>query len=320
MLPLWQQILIRNLFHYSGRRVDEERAYLAKHDHVPKFLYKYRQFIKTHVDAAEQGELWLSAPEMFNDPFDTAIYFHPSRIEVEDLSPDEFLAAAERLRKEVEAGPVSRLPDIRNPIRLGDWFDRTFQDVLDKLPPGEKEAFREFVRKEIGTQGELQLRRMSNMFRKGFSVLSLSANARSVLMWSHYADSHRGFCLEYDFGSLPFESLHKRVCFPVFYRRKRTDASRYFAKGMRDFNRLFGQYLCMLKSEEWAYEQEWRMIVQGGPPNEPLNMHPPTALILGANAAPSHCQWAADFCAAREIPLRIATQNLHSFAIDISTL
>jgi hypothetical protein len=40
-------------------------------------------------------------------------------------------------------------------------------------------------------------------------VLSLSARFDSPLMWSHYADQHRGVCVEYDVSELTSTDLHE---------------------------------------------------------------------------------------------------------------
>ena len=104
-------------------------------------------------------------------------------------------------------------------------------------------------------------------------------------MWSHYSDSHRGFCIEYDFGSLPPADLRRRLCFPVLYRGKRTDATRSITRlDPTDFNNLFGQYLCLLKERQWSYEQEWRIIHAIGATlaNRQFVMPVPSAIILGS--------------------------------------
>jgi hypothetical protein len=104
---------------------------------------------------------------------------------------------------------------------------------------------------------------MTEQLRRGFSVLSLSENPVSKLMWSHYSDSHRGFCIEYNFAKLPYDDLRRRLCFPVFYTHKLRDATRYMAKtDFIDYNNLFGQFMW---SDDWAYEKEWRIVYAIGP-------------------------------------------------------
>ncbi|HET9641033.1 MAG TPA: DUF2971 domain-containing protein [Allosphingosinicella sp.] len=316
---MWQQILIRSLFHYSAERLDIERAFLIKHEHVPNRLFKYRNFNDYHLDALENDQLWMSSPDRFNDPFDTAIYFNSERFEMEDQDPGTFVAEMKAVSARSAAGEAPDIRPVANPIRTGDWLERVFGTLIEEVASESREALRAFIDAALGAIREAGIRRMSDYLRRGMSVLSLSENPASVLMWSHYSDSHRGFCIEYDLAALPYSDLRRRLCFPVFYRRKRTDATRYLAKQLRDFNNLFAHYLCLLKSDEWSYEREWRIVYAAGPdePNRPVMMPAPRSLILGANVSAVDRERAAVFCETRSIPLRIASQNLDTFRIDI---
>src|SRR3954468_16757813 len=51
-------------------------------------------------------------------------------------------------------------------------------------------------------------------------VCSLSEECRDLLMWGHYGDRHRGFCIRFEFGKDP------QICkmlFPVHYRPRVPD-------------------------------------------------------------------------------------------------
>jgi hypothetical protein len=155
-------------------------------------------------------------------------------------------------------------------------------------------------------------RQMREMFRSNFSVLSLSANPVSILMWSHYSNSHQGFCIEYDFGRLSPHDLIRRLCFPVLYRRKMTNATRYMANtGATDFNNLFGQYLCLLKSAGWAYEREWRIVhaIGAAQANREIAMPKPSSIILGSSAKPDDVKTMESFCSTNGITLKRAIQS-----------
>ena len=65
-------------------------------------------------------------------------------------------------------------------------------------------------------------------------------------MWGHYADSHKGFCLEYDFQSILKECTQNcidiRCCnnfmlnyslAPIIYTKERFDATAYFSTVMQ---------------------------------------------------------------------------------------
>ena len=69
-------------------------------------------------------------------------------------------------------------------------------------------------------------------------------------MWSHYADSHRGFVVEFDKDFISEAELHK-----VKYSNER-DFLTFEDIDNNDFHSVFYK-----KSEEWAYEQEYRAVL-----------------------------------------------------------
>lgn len=116
--------------------------------------------------------------------------------------------------------------------------------------------------------------------REGVKVACFSEDVISPLMWSHYADSHRGFALRYDVKS--FNSCNSDDCeyaqychsssiplFPVYYKNKRPDTTPYAcacALGVKnDIIGIDDYYPIPLlpliqKGKDWAYEKEWRYI------------------------------------------------------------
>lgn len=48
-------------------------------------------------------------------------------------------------------------------------------------------------------------------------VACFSEDVNSNLMWSHYADYHKGFVLEYDFSSCKINEVQSENLFPVLY-------------------------------------------------------------------------------------------------------
>jgi len=75
----------------------------------------------------------------------------------------------------------------------------------------------------------------------------------NVLMWSHYADSHRGLVLEYSTAYSPFSSA-----IPIKYK---SNLSQDEYPDLFDDNQFFPWY--EFKGEPWAYEKEWRIINHG---------------------------------------------------------
>jgi hypothetical protein len=307
----WQRQFIEYLFHYSAKRMAIEPAFIAKHPHVPARLYKFRQFSPNHLDALRKGVLWMTSPDKFNDPFDTTVYFDIDRFFLEDLPYQAFIDKVEEHDRARAKGVPFRPEPLVNPITNKAWRTKTNAEILANEPADRRDKFRAVADHIMQAQGSQLRQQMKDHFRRGFSVLSLAGNPAALLMWSHYSDSHRGFCIEYDFGSLPYGDLRRRLCFPVLYRGKRTDATRYMAKrDPSDFNNLFGQYVCLLKERSWSYEQEWRIVHAIGPShaNMELAMPKPSAIILGSHVNPNDERRMRHFCDRESIASKRAVE------------
>lgn len=89
-----------------------------------------------------------------------------------------------------------------------------------------------------------------------YRISCFSETPCSNLMWGHYADKHKGFCLEYDVEKLT-DKLN--LLLPVVYTEKPFDASDIL--DMRGIDDKFAT-LCpvLFKSKDWSYEKEWRII------------------------------------------------------------
>lgn len=84
--------------------------------------------------------------------------------------------------------------------------------------------------------------------RKG--ICSFSKEKDNILMWSHYADSHRGICLEFD-----ITKDYDFFVSPIIIKYKRNYPTVDVSK-TRD---KVGEKLLTTKYEGWQYEQEVRI-------------------------------------------------------------
>ena len=126
-------------------------------------------------------------------------------------------------------------------------------------------------------------------------------------MWSHYADNHRGFCIEYDLSELKektilnFEDYHfytepenyinerlntaiKGGLFPVIYSSQRVNFPTTRLLKLKPEEIGTQQYqndidillykTFIIKSTNWSYEKEWRLILDGKIPDHFENKIP----------------------------------------------
>lgn len=114
---------------------------------------------------------------------------------------------------------------------------------------------------------------LHNLFEvkiKGIGIYSLSKTYKDELLWAHYANSHKGFCIEYDLELLAnsYKSF-ETFSFPVNY----TNMPPKYT--IRDINKTdktkVVQKLAGHKSKRWRYEQEHRIVTGsfGEHPYEP---------------------------------------------------
>ncbi len=109
-------------------------------------------------------------------------------------------------------------------------------------------------------------RKLSEDIDKKYRVGSICTDYRNRLMWSHYADSHKGFCIEYDFSAY-CEEIRNMLILPVVYSDTRTklpwdiavakDSNDDVLKNKAAYTMLIS---LLTKDEIWSYENEWRII------------------------------------------------------------
>lgn len=88
-------------------------------------------------------------------------------------------------------------------------------------------------------------------------------------MWAHYADNHKGICVEYNFWE---DKLLRDICFPVYYVDKAYN-NYICLKILKEFkakNRLISQ-LFLKKGKYWNYEKEWRIVIPNNFKSDKLN-------------------------------------------------
>lgn len=109
----------------------------------------------------------------------------------------------------------------------------------------------------------------------GMGVLCFSASGTHPLLWAHYADSHRGVCLEYDSEVRPVKGWKKYKYYPVKY-----NSGRQLDVLSLGWDRAFFS-LVTVKSDDWSYEQEYRLVTLMGPGHQQGTMSSLTGVIFG---------------------------------------
>ena len=194
-----------------------------------------------------------------------------------------------------------------------------FLQVLINSTSSELE-FPEFaeIREQIRTASNEAMEKSRNLISKQCRVTCLSERMDSPLMWSHYANKHYGFCLEYDFTHTMVKrysdlNLAKIMLLPVIYSEQRPlltkaiTSPKFLAQYMKTKklpNEIIESivYGMLFKSVDWAYEREWRII--GLNMKSPFMKLPPARkLFLGANIEDSTKDRLIEIARKKHIPI-----------------
>lgn len=108
------------------------------------------------------------------------------------------------------------------------------------------------LEKEKREQFKVEKREIEEMIR----VSCFSEINNSILMWSHYADCHKGFCIEYDISKMR-NNKAKQCILPVVYSDNWYDITQDLLCPNK--NQIWIKS-CLYKYKAWEYEKEWRII------------------------------------------------------------
>ena len=212
---------------------------LYSHMTRPQTLYKYCAFNVNSLRHLSKGEIYYAAPKSFNDPLDCnpTLFIDTERTCLEELFLN-MLGAAEGPQKAQHL-----LEDCRYQSTQHGCF-KTDADV--------ERYYMESL--------ALELKRLlaCGLGMKG--VFSLAREWNCPLMWSHYADQHRGICIEYDVADSAFSNIN-----PVDYNRPRSikvsDLISWKLNGCSKAKSDVYNTWLLTKAPQWGYEQEWRDVV-----------------------------------------------------------
>ncbi|QHD50143.1 DUF2971 domain-containing protein [Vreelandella aquamarina] len=252
--------------------------------HDKHHFYKYMS-VETALKVIANQSLRWSSPLKFNDPFDHQIGF------TFEFGGQEIGQAVYHEMERIVFGGKSEFqePSLFTEVAL------RLQGIADRLPKDAiMEDFAEAAQ-EIADNFPYHVARLHDEIQEQLThsrVLCISERNDNVVMWSHYAEEHRGVVLK-------LRCIDKLD--NTLLAARRVDYSRQFPK----FPSL-GQYvrhltgekplnlaaltwdMAFTKHSDWAYEKEWRvhMPLLNEPPGDGytlINEHPSVfgAVYLG---------------------------------------
>ncbi|NQT72974.1 MAG: DUF2971 domain-containing protein [Chloroflexi bacterium] len=199
---------------------------------VPKKLFRYRPLEHTSKDLEYMRQtllddtLYFSNPNDFNDPFD----FKP-----------RIIAGQTQADLNIEKNNMKASLYLDNPSLSDKELEQLSEEWLLHI-------------KHIVDTGQIDLTDEYSKYVRKVGVCCFSECNHNILMWSHYASSHKGYCLEFSTKDPFFQDLAR----PLEYERFRP-VLKMFPKteGADELRRSI-----TTKATDWEYEREWRVLTQ----------------------------------------------------------
>lgn len=232
---------------------------------APKKLYKYQPDTEYAILNLKNKQFYFSHADDFNDPFDCnykPIHFDTlpadagNYMNLRYSAPYLIPAVVAIFKGTATDDQVRSLLDIAGPdLQLWRPQTDTYRSEADR-----KNLMALIVRKIIDLQDKLwqeSIVQAQENLRKTKGVTCFSATNLDIRMWSHYADKHAGFCLEFDTKrDLAFDAA-----FEVLYQDYNPKVSHTKLKGhLQKQGLIVAQLMMGYKHSSWTHEEEWRVV------------------------------------------------------------
>ena len=157
---------------------------------------------------------------------------------------------------------------------------------------------------------------------KLFLIGCLCTSYKNRLMWSHYADSHKGFCIEYDFSKKSQDTLNQ-MPLPVIYSKVRPlipwEAA--FDKTPENMENAARQLTIgvLTKDSDWSYENEWRILIDAEDQAE-VKMPHISCIYLGAAIEEENRNTILEIARRKQIPVKQMKVDRGEYALHAQTV
>jgi hypothetical protein len=315
---MWREEFVQLLDQSTVEHPLTDQAIDLKNRNLPNLLYKYRQDCKYSRDCLLSDKVWLSSPEAYNDPYDCAVKFTDGIIQysLERAFAETLLAhpmcallnANDALSVRSSSSPLRTLAKLRAGLK----------------PPtngDDPEQMAEFLTVHVMPKYVADISCFFRSAQNAVKLCSFCEIADSMLMWCHYADDHKGFCIEYEVGALPAGDPFVHKLFPVIYSDKLFDFTRYVgdlvANPRSQLNLGFPLLGVLHKDICWNYEKEWRFVFFPGAivPDHLVSAPRARAVILGRKMSDSNRGEVVAICRKKGIEVRQSITDSDSFLL-----
>ena len=225
----------------------------------------------------KNGELFLSYPNNFNDPFDGAIIIDQSEFVKEFLKRrlDDNLVSAvfSEIVKDDSADAFDLIAKHNFMRKTFSYCKNLYSDKceilldidVDKLKEECFNLYNEYIE---------SIKKIRNEY--GVACFTTNAPQNNMVMWAHYANNYRGFCCKFEFDYYDVDTPRDtkgtanilKHFYKVVYTKKFPfiDVKRLFNYPPNESHKnkyiyRFIERTLTLKHTQWKYENEYRVII-----------------------------------------------------------
>lgn len=249
-----------------------------------KSLYKYTVSTQRALNMVENQEVWFSTMSQFNDPFEGIYYI------ADDISHEAIISLA-----------------IKSLSEEGRSWSGISSHIADNIMKDDFGGLQ--IKEEVKTKIRASIQEMIET-TKNSGILSLAEDSNNILMWSHYANEHKGICVELG-RNIDEDTGNDKRCRPVKYSKEYPQPS---IEDVLKGDHALTDKVAYTKSVDWAYEKEWRVRRDRGDCLHPLP-GPVKSIILGAKWEGNLVEM-QEFCVVNNISLLVASIRKGEFSLS----
>lgn len=272
----WQNEFEENFLSNDTNKIG--KALKLKNEKIPTKLYKYRNVNEYSLDCLFNKQIWLDNLNNYNDIYEGYVCFNSHEV-----------------IKNILIKNISSNKDLQE----------SWHNVLECI---QKSTIKEELIENLSTSNNNNfVKFVDGHYNEGFSVLKTKKNElinniqtstkicsfsavkpfgnednNNQLLWAHYGNSYKGFCIEYDKKNIK----DKLNIYPVNY-SEILDITSFLNNAInnKETPPLFPYYIPTRKNSIWKYEKEWRFIsIDNDPIKSPSSNKQdlmPNAIYLG---------------------------------------
>lgn len=262
---------------------EQDYSFISTPYPIDRKLYKYYSNAEYAVDCIKKRRIHLDDPKTFNDPFDAT--FSCPRYTSFDYNEDvgktienliEYVISIPKGKQTVHTPQILKhLLNYQANLNSAMVIQPKNKTISDILVATKEKSFSDEEFYDTINDGFIETKRVMHLNCK---ISCFSEVWDSILMWSYYANCHKGVCIEFDLSRLDYTDTLNRNIIDNISRVHYTPVRADLLSSNND-NTTFN--FLTTKADVWSHEHEWRLICESN--NDFLPFDCISKVIIGAN-------------------------------------